>query len=63
MYHSTFGLAGILGRTYDSALMSASQSMAGLFSTVATIVSASISPIECGCCVTDDCDFENISLD
>lgn len=60
---SVFGLAAILGRVYVSAVMSG-QSIAGLFSTVAAIVSASINPIKYGRCETsiDDSDSENITL-
>lgn len=60
---SMFGLAGILGRSYVSALMSG-QSIAGLFSTIAAIVSASIDPIRSGHCETDvsDSNSENITM-
>jgi len=56
---SMFGLAGILGKDYVSAVMSG-QSLAGMFSTIAAIVSASINPIRLGHCKTSD--SENITL-
>lgn len=58
---SIFGLAGILGRSYVSAVMGG-QSVAGLFSTVAAIVSVSINPIKSGHCETSDSDYEDITL-
>lgn len=58
---SMFGLAGILGRAYVSAVMSG-QSLAGLFSTIAAIISTSINPIRHGYCETNNSDFENITL-
>ena len=64
VYQSTiFGLAAILGRAYVTAVMSG-QSMAGLFSTIAAVVSASINPIKYGHCETsiDDTDSVNITL-
>lgn len=56
---SILGLAGMLGRRYVSAVMSG-QSVAGLFSTIAAIISASINPIVSGRCETDN--VENIAL-
>jgi len=56
---SILGLAGMLGRKYVSAVMSG-QSVAGLFSTIAAIISASINPIASGRCETDNA--ENIAL-
>ncbi|XP_065911440.1 equilibrative nucleoside transporter 1-like [Dysidea avara] len=56
---SILGLAGILGRRYVSAVMSG-QSVAGLFSTIAAIISAAIDPITSGRCKTDNA--ENIAL-
>ena len=58
---SIFGLAGMLGRAYVSAAMSG-QSMAGLFSTIVVIVSASINPIRFGRCETTASDSENIAM-